>query len=146
MSRIQSATATRAQAPSHSPPDMTYAPGGQLAKGLGWFSVGLGLAQLFCPKALCRVTGVRRTEVMQCCGLRELATGLVVLSSSRPVVGMWARVAGDVVDLAILGDVMCEGSHADRTRAAESAAAVLGVTALDLLSASQLTAASRLEG
>lgn len=146
MSRIRTATSTHAAAPSHSPPDMTYAPGGAMAQGLGWFSIGLGLAQLFCPDAMCRLTGVRRTALMQCCGLRELATGLFVLSSNRPVLGMWGRVAGDVVDLAVLGDVMCEGTHAERLQATESAAAVLGVTVLDLLAATKLTAASQMEG
>ena len=46
MPRITAPTPTRGPAPSHSPPDMHYAPGIGLARALGWFSIGLGLAEI----------------------------------------------------------------------------------------------------
>ncbi len=59
---------------------------------------------------------------------------------------MWTRVAGDVMDLAILTEAMVDNDHAGQVRAMEAAAAVAGVTALDLMAASELSAAKSLEG
>lgn len=146
MSRITVSTPTRGAGPSHSPPDMTFAPGAEWAHCLGWFSIALGLTQLLAPKLVCRATGVRRVELMQCCGLREIASGVAVLSCSQPTVAMWSRVAGDVMDLAILTEAMVDNDHESQVLAMEAAAAVAGVTALDLFATVQLTAAERLEG
>lgn len=146
MSRITQATPTSGRAPSHSPPDMTFAPGAGMAHGLAWFSIALGVTQLFAPKLVCRATGVHNEELMQCCGLREIASGVAVLCCSRPVFGMWARVAGDVMDLAVLTDAMVDNDHDSQVKAMEAAAAVAGVTACDMLAALQLTSAEHLEG
>ncbi len=114
---------------------------GRLAQGLGWFSVGLGLAELASPGTVARLIGVRdgsRTRiVVRSMGAREFATGLAILTGTRPTGWMWARVAGDAVNLALLGQA-ARSPRTDRTRVAAAAAAVLGVAALDVLSGRKL--------
>ena len=44
-----------------------------LAKGLGWFSIGFGLAELVAPQALCRALGPDgRETLVQVYGAREI--------------------------------------------------------------------------
>ena len=110
---------------------------GALARGLGWFSVGLGVAQVAAPKAVSRLIGVRPTngsrEVMRAIGVRELVAGAGLLAGRKPAPFLWARVAGDAMDLALLGNALA--SDSEKTRAGAATAAVAGVTALDLLAA-----------
>ena len=74
-----------------------------LAKGLGWLSIGLGLAELVAPQALCRALGLEgRETLVQVYGAREMATGVAILMSHDPTPWVWGRVGGDVVDLATL--------------------------------------------
>jgi uncharacterized membrane protein len=73
---------------------------------------------------------------MRTYGVRELAAGIGILSQERPVNWVWSRVAGDVVDLATLA--RARATSRGRTAAT---AAVLGVTALDIMCATQLTRA-----
>jgi hypothetical protein len=73
----------------------------KLAKQLGYLSIGLGLAELVAPKALCRMTGIPGWEnVVRAYGAREIATGLAILTTHSPEPWIWARVAGDVIDMA----------------------------------------------
>lgn len=71
-------------------------------------------------------------------GLREIATGIGILSQPRPAGWVAARVAGDVMDLALLAAASGQ-RRADREQLAGAAAAVLGVTALDAICAAQLS-------
>lgn len=144
--RFTSPTPTRGNAPSHSPPDTMYAPGNGLAQALGVFSIGLGVAKILAPRAMSRLTGVREVTLLQAYGVREIVTGVGILSSARPAGWMWARVAGDALDLATLGKSAMDGNDGQQERALTAAVAVAGVTALDLLCSSQLTAAAALEG
>jgi len=50
---------------------------------------------------------------------------------------MWGRVAGDVVDLAVLGAAL-KSAQAQRNRVLAATAAVLGVGVLDLVCARRL--------
>ncbi len=116
------------------------------ALGLGWFSLGLGLTELLAPRQLGRFIGIKplphRTWTLRAMGLRELAAGVGILARPRPTGWMWARVAGDVLDLALLGLAM-GGKRANRARLPAVMASVAGVTALDLLVGSRLTRAER---
>lgn len=102
------------------------------ARGLGWFSIGLGLAQVLAPRVVARATGLQGHELLlQAYGLRELAVGAGLLASSRPSAWLWARVAGDALDMATLGSRL----HADnpgRLNTAVALAAVAGVTGVDV--------------
>jgi uncharacterized membrane protein len=112
----------------------------RLAKGLGWFSVGLGLAELLAPKAIARISGVSNTHtgLIRLYGLRELASGIAIFSQEKPTEAVWSRVAGDALDLASLG-MAFTSPDAKRGRVAFATANVLAVTALDLICAKQLT-------
>jgi uncharacterized membrane protein len=70
--------------------------------------------------------------------LREVAAGVGILSQSRPASWLWGRVAGDVVDLASLGSAFAR-EESDRVRVGVAAAAVAGVTALDIYCGAQLS-------
>ena len=113
-----------------------------LAKGLGWFSVGLGVAQLVAPRRVARLIGVRpnaRTAyLMRAMGARELASGIGILAQSRPTPWLWARVGGDALDLALLGRNL-EARSNGRGRLMAATAAVAAVTALDVLASRQLS-------
>lgn len=111
----------------------------KMATALGWFSVGLGLAQLFAPRELSRLIGVpERTGLMRACGIRELATGVGILTQERPAGWLWARVAGDLMDVALLSRAM-RSRHADQGRVAAAIAAVVGVGAADVIAGRQLS-------
>jgi uncharacterized membrane protein len=110
-----------------------------LARGLGWFSLGLGAAQVLAPRAVGQVIGVRLPPLfMVLCGLREIACGIGILSGSDTRAWMKARVAGDALDLAALGAAWVVGGN--RGNAAVATAAVAGVTALDVYCSEALDA------
>ena len=113
----------------------------QLARGLGWFSLGLGLAELLAPRGVGRIAGVRgSTGLIRLMGLREIAHGLAIFSQGkRPAEAVWARVVGDGLDLACLGAAFASPDN-DKGRLAFATANVLAVTALDVLCAQQLSA------
>lgn len=112
-----------------------------LATALGWFSIGLGLAELTASRRVARLIGAPETEhttsLMRAYGMRELTAGIGILTQPRPAGWMWTRVAGDFMDLATLGSAMAS-SGADRTRMSTATLAVLGVTALDVMCAQKL--------
>ena len=116
----------------------------RLAKGLGWFSVGLGLAELLAPRAIANISGVskKRTGLIRLYGLRELASGIAIFSKEKPTEGVWSRVAGDAMDLASLG-MAATSPNAKLGRIAFATANVLAVTTLDVICAQQLTNGKR---
>jgi uncharacterized membrane protein len=116
------------------------------ARGLGWFSVALGAAQLIAPGGLARfVLGredLRRRGAMRALGLRELACGAGILSRPHPTGWLWMRVAGDLMDLALLGRSLT-ARRTDKAAVIRSMASVLGVTVLDTITSVQLSRAGR---
>ncbi|HEY0190658.1 MAG TPA: SRPBCC family protein [Kofleriaceae bacterium] len=115
------------------------AKGGDLARGLGWFSLALGAAELAMPRALARLIGIdpdgRTATVLRVLGAREIAAGLAVLMPPRRPLPLWSRVAGDAIDLAMLG--IAARSRSSTARLAGATLAVAGVTALDVFAARQ---------
>jgi hypothetical protein len=104
-----------------------------LAQGLGWFSIALGAAEVLAPHALTRALGMRGQErLVAAYGLREIATGIGILSSRDPTPWIWGRVGGDALDLATLAPAL-ERHNPQRGGAAIATAAVLGVTMLDVI-------------
>ncbi|GJD50160.1 hypothetical protein OPKNFCMD_2897 [Methylobacterium crusticola] len=115
----------------------------RLARGLGWFSIGLGLAELLAPRALCRTLGMEgREALVQAYGAREVATGVAILMSHDPTPWIWGRVAGDALDLATLATGF-EGDNPKSAHLALAAAAVAGVTVMDVVCVQGLTADKR---
>jgi uncharacterized membrane protein len=117
--------------------------GESLANFLALFSIGLGLAEVTVPGIVARLCGVdhkdeRNRRVMRLLGMREISHGVAILSNQRPEKAVWSRVAGDALDLALLGKAM---SNPDNDRAATlfATANVLAVTALDVMCAKTLS-------
>jgi uncharacterized membrane protein len=114
-----------------------------LARGLGWFSVGLGLTELLAPRSLSKLIGLRANHNlrMRLLGLRELTSGVGILTNlsagNRPSGWLWSRVAGDAMDLGLLGAAFTE-PRAQTGRLALATAAVAGVTALDAICAQEM--------
>jgi uncharacterized membrane protein len=115
--------------------------GDRLATFLGWFSVGLGAVELFAPKTLGRLIGAPHSSGMKrLMGLREIAVGAGILTAPRSANWIKARVAGDALDLALLGAAF-KARRSDPARLAAATAAVVGVTAVDIACARQLSGA-----
>src|SRR5215216_7897367 len=110
------------------------------ARGLGWFSIGLGLAQIGAPRTMARLIGISDDDetrnTMFALGLREITSGIGILSSPRAPGWVWTRVGGDLMDLALLGTAMSDNEN-DRNRLAAATAAVAGVTVVDFLPSQQ---------
>ena len=115
----------------------------QLANALGWFSIGLGLAEVVAPGSVARLVGIRGDErncwTLRAMGVREVVSGVGILAGPRPAGWVWARVGGDLLDLAYLGTALTS-EHARRARVAAAMAAVGGVTALDVMCGERLSA------
>jgi uncharacterized membrane protein len=116
-------------------------PEAQIANFLGWFSIGLGLAEVIAPSALAKLIGAKGKHtafIRYACGLREITAGIGILTQRKPAAWTWARVAGDAMDLAALdAAIMAKGT--DKNRLMAAMAAVAGVTALDVYTAQLLS-------
>ena len=125
-------------------PQGTHESAERRARGLGWFSIGLGLAQIGAPRAVARLIGVNDDEetrnTMFAIGLREITSGIGILSRPRPSGWVWSRVGGDLMDLALLGKAL-NSDESDKGRVAAATAAVVGVTVMDFLTGHQLSKA-----
>jgi hypothetical protein len=110
-----------------------------LARGLGVFSIALGLAEVIAPRALARALGMEGTEtVIRAYGVREIATGLGILAADDPTPWIWGRVAGDALDLATLATGL-EGDNPKQANLAMAIGSVAMVTALDVYCGQQLS-------
>jgi uncharacterized membrane protein len=118
----------------------------RLANALGWFSIGLGLAEATAPGSVARLIGVsddgRNRWALRALGVREVVSGVGILAQPRPAGWVWARVGGDLIDLAYLGAAL-NSPRTRRGRLGAAIAAVGGVMALDMLCAERLSADGR---
>lgn len=114
----------------------------KLATALGWFSIGLGLAEFLAPRQVARLIGIEESGgnelLLRGLGLRELTSGLGILTTrAEPTRWVWSRVAGDAMDLALLGAALAS-DQSKKERELAATAAVLGVATLDLVNGMQL--------
>ncbi|MEA2255551.1 MAG: hypothetical protein QOG35_1596 [Solirubrobacteraceae bacterium] len=114
-----------------------------LATELGWFSLGLGTAQLLAPGRVNRAIGVRddrRSRFWQrVVGVQELTAAAGILGRRRPVEWLWARTAGDVVHLAMLARAR-RGERCERPERLEAAiASVVSCFAADAYASTRMT-------
>lgn len=130
--------------------DVAWSGGGRgesLASALGWFSIGLGAAQVIAPHAIARLIGLEPTDrnarVLRVAGLREIGHGAGILSAPSPKEWVGTRVGGDVIDLGLLGAALLGADRRDRALLAT--AAVLGVAALDVLTFQTLSDSRRVK-
>jgi uncharacterized membrane protein len=114
-------------------------------RGLGWVSLGLGVAQLAATDAVRRMSGVDDSvtsrTVVPLVGARELVHAAGLLTSRRTGPWAWTRVAGDAMDLTSLGLAMAHRTGQRRRRVAGVTGAVVGITVVDVLTAVQATRA-----
>jgi len=116
--------------------DMTM--GKKLSYGLGWFSIGLGLAEVLAPRKLAEMIGAPdKAAALPVLGMREIASGVGILTNPTHPAGPSSRVLGDMMDFAFLGGAMAS-PNASPARILGAAAAVAGVTALDMLASDLL--------
>ncbi|QSQ21707.1 hypothetical protein JY651_42210 [Pyxidicoccus parkwayensis] len=112
----------------------------KLARGLGWFSIGLGLTELIAPRALARFLGLseERTGLLRFFGLREIAAGVgILMSPARPTPWVWARVGGDVLDIVGLGRAL--KNNPKKGSVGFTLSNVLAATAVDAVCARRLS-------
>jgi hypothetical protein len=103
----------------------------RLARALGWFSIGLGVAELLAPGRIGRSLGLEdKRGLIRAYGARELASAVPTLSIDKPV-GLASRIAGDALDLGTLA-LALRPSNPKRNNAAIATALVIGVTLLDV--------------
>jgi hypothetical protein len=105
----------------------------QLARNLAFFSLGLGAAELFAPRQVARLIGIdeEHAKTLQMLGLREIASGLGIMQG-KPAYFLWSRVAGDIMDLALLGAAM-KSERSDQRRLEGTIFAVAAVTVADIV-------------
>lgn len=113
-----------------------------LARALGWFSIGLGVAELLAPRKIEKAIGVKKNHngLTRSYGLRELTAGIGLLTADEKKLSpwMWSRVAGDVLDIASLG-AGYSSERNSKSKLTFATAAVLGVTVADIICSLQLT-------
>ena len=112
---------------------------------LGLFSIALGLAELLAPTTLRRELGLKHvptTAVRTLYGLRELTAGWALVSDPTDYRWLWARVAGDVLDIATLktGDTW---ANPKRGAVKVGLAAVYAITVVDVLTALRMSTVQR---
>jgi hypothetical protein len=114
-----------------------------VARALGWFSIGLGLAEVLMPRKLTEQLGMEGDDtLLQFYGAREIVAGVGILMTGNPAPWVWGRVAGDALDLATLARGLGE-DNPRRGNAAIAFAAAAGVTALDSLCAGALRGSTK---
>ena len=113
-------------------------------RGLGWASIGIGLAELFAASQLNRAMGLEdrpsQRGILRAMGVRELMHALSILTETRPTTalkaGIWSRVAGDALDTALLGVAAMKTKRPARLAAIATSVMIIG--ALDLRYAQRL--------
>lgn len=112
------------------------------ARALGWFGVGLGMVECLAPRQVARGMGIRaQPNVVRLLGVREIASGLSILTQRQPAAGLWARVGGDALDIAFL----LTARKTNSSRANTVLVAVAGVAVVDALCGMQATNAYQAE-
>ena len=112
------------------------------ARTLGWVSVLLGSVELLAPGALARAIGAGRSPLarafVRVCGLREMVSGVGILTTPRPAGWVTSRVVGDLTDLALLTAAFA-GPRARPGRLLAATTAVASCLVLDAKCAQHLS-------
>ncbi|HEY9427827.1 MAG TPA: hypothetical protein VIR34_11785 [Gemmatimonadaceae bacterium] len=112
-----------------------------VARALGLTGIGLGLAEMAMPERLSRRLGLRNARtVLRAMGAREILSGVGILAPRNPTPGLWSRVAGDAMDLGLLG--VAAAKSRNRRVVGGAIAMVAAISAVDLLYARRLQRSS----
>jgi len=107
-------------------------------RALGWLSLTLAGPPLAAADRLCAELGVgtgkRQRTTARIVGVRELAAAAGLLGRPHPA-WLWARVAGDGMDLTVLARALRNHDGRALRRTVAATVAVAGITAVDLIAA-----------
>jgi hypothetical protein len=106
-----------------------------LVRGIGLFALGLGVAELVSPGRFTKMFGLEGKEnLIRAYGVREIGSAIGTLSID-PQPALWARAAGDVMDIA----TVALGTRSDNAEQKRNAwigiGAAAGFAALDAFAA-----------
>lgn len=74
-----------------------------LAQGIGWLSIGLGLAELLAPNRIAASLGMdSQADLVRAHGASKIASGIGILVARDPTPLIWGKVGGDMLDIATL--------------------------------------------
>src|SRR4051794_41804439 len=93
------------------------------SNGLGWFSIGLGILEIAAARPLAAALGLESRALVRAYGVREIVAGIGLLTQRRKGPWIWARLAGDVLDVATLGAGMTKHNATARRNAGKAAPA-----------------------
>src|SRR3954453_7120590 len=110
----------------------------QMARVLALLSFKLGALELLFGRRIASELGLGKHELIAAFGAREIATGMMAMGHPDSALPIWGRVAGDVMDLALLASAL-GSSNRRRHNAAWAAIGVLGITLIDVAVATMLT-------
>lgn len=111
-----------------------------MARGLGVLSLALGAMEIVGARSLASMLGIPGQEnFIRMCGVREALQGAAILTSRDPTPWIWVRVAGDALDIATLVGENYVGDASKQRNRMLALGAVLGITALDVMNARQLS-------
>jgi len=116
----------------------------QVSMMIGMNAIGLGVWGALFPKHVKRTLGLAAPVgvVRAAFGARELWSGYSLAGDPTRLDVLWARVAADVFDLAVLGSLASPGNP-KRGAARGWFALVAGITALDVATALRMSAVKR---
>ena len=121
-------------------PEIADGRGQALAKGLGVFSLGLGLTEVVAPRALARLIGVDQSAatpwILRALGAREIGHGIGIFARPKSV---WTRLIGDAIDVAYVALAFRDGK---RSRLWPAMGALAAVGALDVLATMKMLRSS----
>jgi hypothetical protein len=115
-----------------------------IALGLAMGGIGLGMWGVLFPKTVARTFGLPRNDlaIRTLFGARELATSYRLAGDPTKAESLWARVAGDVLDITVLSAASVPQNR-KRHNARFALKAVLLITALDVLAAVRMSNVQR---
>jgi hypothetical protein len=116
----------------------------QLSMMIGFTAIGLGVWGSLFPRSVQKMLGVQASPSMirAAFGAREMWSGYSLAGDPTQSSVLWARVAGDVFDISVLGALDRPGNP-KRQNAKLALGFVLAVTALDVLTAIRLSNVQR---
>ncbi|MDB5465480.1 MAG: hypothetical protein JWQ46_242 [Phenylobacterium sp.] len=116
----------------------------QISMMIGMSAIGLGVWGTLFPKSVKRTLGIRSsTPVIQALfGAREIWSGYSLAGDPTKAGVLWARVGGDIFDIAVL-NALDTPANRKRGNARAALGFVLAVTALDIVTAARMSAVQR---
>jgi hypothetical protein len=116
----------------------------QVSMMIGMTAIGLGLWGALFPKSVKRTLGITAptSAVVGLFGARELWSGFSLAGDPTRTGVLWARVGGDIFDIAVLTALNNPGNP-KQGNARLALGAVLAITALDAVTAVRMSAVQR---